>query len=282
MTSTATITSRKSSGRAEIAASSSRCSTASCGPPPLHHAVEVLRIRRVGRPPLRRPVLVEEHVAHRAEQVAEVVLVADHARAREHPRVGLLHEVVRGRARAGERARGAVEAIEMVAQSRGVERPRHPRATLSGRTPTALVGFTPAMIFTTKAEYGVRLLVQLGLQGGRPARLAQGDRRGRVAPARLPRADRGAAQEGRHRRGDARGPRRLHARPARGGDHDGPGRPRARRAHRPDGLLLRRPRRPRALLPSRRWRRPAPPSCCGRACRWASSSHCSAPRWRSW
>src|SRR5918996_5491051 len=33
-------------------------------------------------------------------------------------------------------------------------------------TPTSLVGFS-AVIFTTKAEYGVRLLVQLGLHGGR-------------------------------------------------------------------------------------------------------------------
>src|SRR3954449_12062158 len=32
-------------------------------------------------------------------------------------------------------------------------------------TPTALVGFRP-MFFTTKAEYGVRLLIQLGLQRG--------------------------------------------------------------------------------------------------------------------
>ena len=51
------------------------------------------------------------------------------------------------------------------------------------------------MIFTTKAEYGVRLLVELGRQGSGPAGVPEGDRRGREPAARLPRADRGAAQE---------------------------------------------------------------------------------------
>src|SRR5918999_1012305 len=38
--------------------------------------------------------------------------------------------------------------------------------TMPGASPTALVGFIAEMIFTTKAEYGVRPLTQLGLQGG--------------------------------------------------------------------------------------------------------------------
>ena len=49
------------------------------------------------------------------------------------------------------------------------------------------------------------------------------------------------------------------------------GRARARGRDRADGLLLRRPRRPRAVLARRPTRSTAPPSCCGRACRWASS-----------
>src|SRR4029079_12897361 len=36
---------------------------------------------------------------------------------------------------------------------------------MGGISQTRLVGLAP-MIFTTKAEYGVRLLIQLGLQGG--------------------------------------------------------------------------------------------------------------------
>ena len=71
------------------------------------------------------------------------------------------------------------------------------------------VGRIEAMIFTTKAEYGVRLLVELGRQGSGQPGLAQGDRRGRGPAARLPRAHRRPAEEGRPRREHPRRARRL-------------------------------------------------------------------------
>ena len=49
------------------------------------------------------------------------------------------------------------------------------------------------MIFSTKAEYGVRLMIQLGRQGGGAAGVAEGGRRGREPAALLPRAPRRAA-----------------------------------------------------------------------------------------
>ena len=71
------------------------------------------------------------------------------------------------------------------------------------------------MIFTTKAEYGVRLLVELGPPVARAADHPEGDRRRRGPAARLPRADRRAAAQGRPRRATrgAHGGYRL-ARPA--------------------------------------------------------------------
>ena len=138
------------------------------------------------------------------------------------------------------------------------------------------------MIFTTKAEYGVRLLIQLGLQGsGQPVSLKAVAEAENLPLAYL-RADRRAAQEGRPR---ARPPA------ARTAATCSPARPRRSRwtqvvlalegAIAPMDCFLDDRDGARAVLPRRRTTSTAPPSCCGRACRWASSARCSAPRWPS-
>ena len=134
------------------------------------------------------------------------------------------------------------------------------------------------MIFTTKAEYGVRLLIQLGLQGGgQPVSLkavAEAENLPlayleRIA-ALLKKAELVEATRGAH------GGYVL-ARPAEEITMDavvlaleGAIAPMDCFVDDRDGA--------RAVLARRRRRATAPPSCCGRACRWASSSPCSAPR----
>ena len=138
-------------------------------------------------------------------------------------------------------------------------------------SPTALVGLGHDL----HDEGGVRSAParRAGPPGLRAAGLAQGDLRGRGPAARLPRAHRGPAQEGRPRREHARRARRLPPVASRGVDHDGRGRAGARGRRRAHELLRRRlPGGPRAVLARRRPRpRAARPSCCGRACRAASS-----------
>ena len=97
MTSTATRTSRKSSGSAAMAAYSSRASSAACGCAALRIGDEVHLVgERLGTEPAAPgSALVEERVAQCAQEVAEVVLVAEEPRAREHARVRLLDEVFR-------------------------------------------------------------------------------------------------------------------------------------------------------------------------------------------
>src|ERR1700760_2937305 len=106
------------------------------------------------------------------------------------------------------------------------------------------------MIFTTKAEYGVRLLIQLGRQeSGHPVSLkaiAEAENLPlayceRIA-ALLKKADLVQSTRGAH------GGHVL-ARAAGGGDHDGPGGARARGRDRADGLLPRRHGRARPVLP---------------------------------
>src|SRR6185437_7270859 len=63
-------------------------------------------------------------VAQHAQQVAEVLLGADHSRLLEHARVGLLDEVLGVLARAAQGPGGTVEAVEVVAQVVGVEAAR--------------------------------------------------------------------------------------------------------------------------------------------------------------
>ena len=129
------------------------------------------------------------------------------------------------------------------------------------------------MIFTTKAEYGVRLLVELGRQAsGQPVSLkAISEAEG--LPLAVSRAHRGPAQEGRPRREHARRARRLSPVASCGVDHDGRGRAGARGRRRAHELLRRRlPGGSRAVLARRRPRsRLRHRSCCGRACRAASS-----------
>ena len=94
--STATRTSRKSSGSAAIAAYSSPASTAACGSPRLRvgDEVELLGQRAGAEPAALGPLLRQEGVAQRAQEVAEVVLVAEQPAAPEHARVGLLDEIL--------------------------------------------------------------------------------------------------------------------------------------------------------------------------------------------
>jgi hypothetical protein len=81
-------------------------------------------IQRVGRKPSRcRTAPVEEGVSQHLEQVAEIVLVADPPWFREYAGKGLLHEVLRIDSRAGQRPCSAEQAIDVIAQGAGVERP---------------------------------------------------------------------------------------------------------------------------------------------------------------
>ena len=132
------------------------------------------------------------------------------------------------------------------------------------------------MIFTTKAEYGVRLLVELGRHHGeRPVSLkAIAEAEGlplayleRIV-ALLKKAELVESTRGAH------GGYRL---AAPGRDHDGRGRPRARGRRRADGVLRRRPRGGRACCAptSTTAARAARRSCCGRASRAASSRRCA-------
>ena len=66
----------------------------------------------------------EVGVAQHAQQVAEVLLGAQHAGLLEHARVGLLDEVLGVLARAAQRPGGAVEPVEMVAQVVGIQAAR--------------------------------------------------------------------------------------------------------------------------------------------------------------
>jgi hypothetical protein len=74
------------------------------------------------------PLLGQEGVAQRPEEVAEVVLVAEQAWAGEHARVRFLDEVLGLFARAAERPGGAVEPVEVVSEPGGVERAPSPVA----------------------------------------------------------------------------------------------------------------------------------------------------------
>src|SRR5215216_1360624 len=79
------------------------------------------RLRR--EPSLCRPARVEEGIAQHLEQVAEVIVVADPARLREHPRERLLHEVLGFNTRTGQRPRSPKQAIDVVAQGAWIEHP---------------------------------------------------------------------------------------------------------------------------------------------------------------
>ena len=145
------------------------------------------------------------------------------------------------------------------------------------------------MLFSTKAEYGVRLMVELGRRdrgdpesGGEPVALST------VAEAEilpLSYLEHLVAKLREAGPGDlgARRARRLPARAARGGDRDARRGPGARGADRPDGVLQRRARGPGALL-ARGGRRPAParPSCSGPAFTAGSPRRWPAPRWPTW
>ena len=101
------------------------------------HEVELVGQRAGTQPAALGPLLGQEGVAQRAQQVAEVVLVAEQARAGEHARVRLLDEILRVLAGTGERPGGSVEPVQVVSELGGVElaihrrgglrRPVHPR-----------------------------------------------------------------------------------------------------------------------------------------------------------
>src|SRR5439155_5893799 len=71
------------------------------------------------------PFLVQERIAQRTQEVAEVVLVVEQARASEQARVGLLDEVLGILARAAERPSGPVKPVEVVSEPSGIERALH-------------------------------------------------------------------------------------------------------------------------------------------------------------
>jgi len=65
--------------------------------------------------------VIEEGVAQRPQEIAEVVLVAEQTGTREHLRVGFLNEVLGILARPRQRPRGAVQPIRVIAKPSGVE-----------------------------------------------------------------------------------------------------------------------------------------------------------------
>ena len=87
--------------------------------------VELVGQRAGTQPAALGPLLVQEGVAQRTQEVAEVVLVAKQARAGEQARVGLLDEILGILARAAERPGGPVEPVEVVSEPGGVERALH-------------------------------------------------------------------------------------------------------------------------------------------------------------
>ena len=93
--------------------------------------VELVRERLRPQPSALGTLLVQERVAQRAQQVAEVVLVPEQAWPREHARVRLLDEILGVLPRAGQRPCGPVEPVEMAAEPGGVERALH-RAIAKG------------------------------------------------------------------------------------------------------------------------------------------------------
>src|SRR5581483_1927640 len=83
----------------------------------------------------RRPAAGQERVAQDPQQVAEVVLAPDDARLAEHVRERLLHEVLRVFARAAQRPRGPVEAIDVIAEPGRVQLSFGQRKSSRGRGP---------------------------------------------------------------------------------------------------------------------------------------------------
>ena len=67
------------------------------------------------------PLSGQEGVAQRAQEVAEVVFVAEQARAGEKPRIGFLHEVLSVLTVAAESPGGTVEPVDVVSEPRGIE-----------------------------------------------------------------------------------------------------------------------------------------------------------------
>jgi hypothetical protein len=74
----------------------------------------------------------EERVPQHLEQIPEIVLVADTPRLGKDQRERLLDEVLGVRPRAGERPGGAKQAIDVIAQGRGIE-----HALRAGQSPRA-------------------------------------------------------------------------------------------------------------------------------------------------
>src|ERR1041384_1692640 len=99
--STATRTSRKSAGRAAGAPERPPASRAGLGRGLRLQRVRIGdRVQLLGQGARAEPaalasLLVEEGVAQRAQEIAEVVLVPEQARPGEHAGVGLLDEVLR-------------------------------------------------------------------------------------------------------------------------------------------------------------------------------------------
>ena len=125
--STATRTSRKSSGQCRdggIQLPGLECSLRLRGSG-VGDEVHPVRERLGTEPAAPRSAFIEERVPQGAQEVAEVVLVAEEARAGEHTRIRLLDQVFRILARARKRPRGAVEPVEVVSEPIGFERAFH-------------------------------------------------------------------------------------------------------------------------------------------------------------
>ena len=93
------------------------------------------------RPAHRGAVAADEGVAQDAQQVAEVVVVAQEARLDEDLGEGLLHEVLGVLARAAQRPRGAVEPVDVIAKRGRIElagRTTHDAPSIRGASHAAL------------------------------------------------------------------------------------------------------------------------------------------------
>src|SRR5689334_19807528 len=85
--------------------------------------LEALGERLGLEPPGRRAAGVDELVAQDAEQIPDVVLVADPARLRQDQRECLLYEVLGVGTGAREGPRGSKESIYVIPQGAGIEDP---------------------------------------------------------------------------------------------------------------------------------------------------------------
>jgi len=77
--------------------------------------------RRCPEPAALRALLIQERVAERPEEIAEVILAAEEAGLRQHPGVRLLHEILGVLSRAAQRPGRPKEPVDVDARLLRIE-----------------------------------------------------------------------------------------------------------------------------------------------------------------